>query len=514
MPNFISDKLELVKNLVEGRKFKEGLQIIKDIEQREDLTPEELLRTLNYKSWACLGIGQPKKSFEIAEELYQKSQKLNLPLFSVDALFRKEWVLSLGRHNELVKILVQHESLFNSIPRDGSKEYKEREASLLVMKGIVNFWSGNNDVALKYHTESIKLSEEIDSITLKGWNFGSMAYIYNDIGEINLAIEYGEKALSLFPDQKLVTTYSRLGMSYYRKGDLDRALEYNIQCLEIYKKGKAIGGIGIGGAYANIIKILLAKKDLNQAQNYLQQFKEDVEDFESTGNYNELRGYQIYKILFYEFANALVLKNSDRMRDRVEAETILKNIIKEVDPNEILYEYYAHESRVNAIVNLCDMLLDKLVESNNPEILNEINPYIIYLITIAENKPSYSLLAETYLLQGRLALVHLNLGEARHLMTKAQTIADEHGLQLLAQRISYEHDKLLEELEIWQNYKNSKISLSERIKHSGVVNVLEVMEKKRAIDVPEVEAEFPILLTIMSKTGYMVLTNPFSPDIT
>ncbi|MHA2400786.1 MAG: tetratricopeptide repeat protein, partial [Promethearchaeota archaeon] len=520
MSNSISNKLEFVKNLIEECNYEEVLQIIKDIEQREDLTPEEMLRILNYKSGAYLGIGQPKKSFEIAEELYQKSQKLNLPHFSVDALFRKEWVLSLGEHSEFAKILVQHESLFNSIPRDDSREYKEREARLLLMKGVLNFWSGNNDVALKHHTESINLSEQIDSISLKYGNFGSMAYIYDDIGEIAHAIEYGEKALSFIPDQnnfaviaRKATIYSRLGMSYYRKGDLDRALEYNIQCLELYKTAKAIGGIGLGGSYANIIRILLAKKDLNQARNYLQKSKEDFEYFESTGNYNELRGYQIYKILFYEFAKALVLKNSDRMRERVEAETILKKIIEEVDPNEILYEYYQHESRVNAIVNLCDMLLDKLAESNNPEILNEINPYITYLITIAENKPSYSLLAETYLLQGRLALIHLNLGEARHLMTKAQMIADEHGLQLLAQQISYEHDKLLEELEIWQTYKNSQISLSERIKHSGVANILEVMEKRRVIDVPEFEAEFPILLAIMSKTGYLVLTNPFSPDI-
>ena len=46
------------------------------------------------------------------------------------------------------------ERLFNSIPRGDSIEYKEREASLLFMKGVVNNWIGNNDVALKYHSEN------------------------------------------------------------------------------------------------------------------------------------------------------------------------------------------------------------------------------------------------------------------------------------------------------------------------------------------------------------------------
>jgi hypothetical protein len=135
-------------------------------------------------------------------------------------------------------------------------------------------------------------------------------------------------------------------------------------------------------------------------------------------------------------------------------------------------------------------------------------------LDFAEFQRSYSLLAETNLLRGKLALIQMNIGNARQLFAKAERIADEHGLHLLARTISSENDKLLEQLEMWENLKETKAPLAERIELSRVNEQMEGMVKRRVVKLPKLEAEQPVLLTIMSKEGNVLLSNPFTADIT
>ena len=144
--------------------------------------------------------------------------------------------------------------------------------------------------------------------------------------------------------------------------------------------------------------------------------------------------------------------------------------------------------------------------------MDEINPYISRLLKIAEKQNSYSILAETKLLQGRLALIMLNLNDARQFLTTAQKIADDHGLSLLAQKISQEHDNLLEELETWQSFKKTKASISKRMKLAAVDGVMERMLGKRALEPPNIVEEKPIMLIIMDNSGNTFFTHTFDKN--
>lgn len=82
-----------------------------------------------------------------------------------------------------------------------------------------------------------------------------------------------------------------------------------------------------------------------------------------------------------------------------------------------------------------------------------INPLITQLLKIAENQHSFSWLGETKLLQAKLALIQLDLEGGKSLYRQAQQIAEDHGLNLLAQKISNEHDILLEKTEEWDKLR-------------------------------------------------------------
>lgn len=197
----VSKELAHVKDLINEGKYEEAFQLVKDLEQKENLTSEETLRTQVYQCRIYFALGQSDVALKIAEDLYQKSQEMKMPLFSLDALFLKEYVyMNLWRIEELFIILEQHEKLFKSIPREESLEFQEREAYLFLMKGSVIYLEGKLDLAINYHRKSLTLFEQIDSHSyIIPTVLFALAWDYQQKGELNLALECNEKSLSLIP---------------------------------------------------------------------------------------------------------------------------------------------------------------------------------------------------------------------------------------------------------------------------------------------------------------------------
>ncbi|MFX1503002.1 MAG: toll/interleukin-1 receptor domain-containing protein, partial [Promethearchaeota archaeon] len=100
------------------------------------------------------------------------------------------------------------------------------------------------------------------------------------------------------------------------------------------------------------------------------------------------------------------------------------------------------------------------------------------------------------------------------LLAKGQQIAEKFGLNRLAMRISEEHDKLLNELSLWERLNETNAPLKERLELARISDQIVKMIRKRVIDRPKTEAEQPVLLSIMTKEGDMVLSSPFSADMT
>jgi hypothetical protein len=128
---------------------------------------------------------------------------------------------------------------------------------------------------------------------------------------------------------------------------------------------------------------------------------------------------------------------------------------------------------------------------------------------MAELVRNYAWLAETKLLQAKLALIQMKTEEARRLMVEAQHIAELHGLNLLAWGISSEHDKLLEQVDVWDTVKKEEAPMAERIKLASTDGVLERIQGKRAVTPPIMVDEEPILLLIMSKDGVSYFNHSF-----
>jgi hypothetical protein len=234
----------------------------------------------------------------------------------------------------------------------------------------------------------------------------------------------------------------------------------------------------------------LDKGDPKKAQQYLNDLKNLTKQSET----------KLSKLAF-QIAQAAMLKTSNRKRTQVEAEIILRQI---VDGEIIDPEWY-----VLALTFLCDLLQEELSIYNNPEILEEIDLLIKRLINIGEQQNSYIWIAEGKLLQAKVALIQMNIEGAISLLTQAQHLAEEHGLNLVAQKISIEHDMLLEKNDEWEKLKNEDATMAARIELASFNGVIDRLQGKYALDLPELVNEESILLLIMDSSGTTYFSHPF-----
>ncbi|MHA1985966.1 MAG: hypothetical protein ACW98D_04935 [Promethearchaeota archaeon] len=574
MPDSRPKELIRAEELYYDGKVEEALEIVDNFENMSELTQKDQISALLLKGIIYCLMHEFKKVLEIGEFAYSKSQELGLVPESIEALNLKAQILWSGGSVEAYNLILKAEKLLNSLSDESPTNINKLKLNLMYMKcyffnnpsyhkkaleiamemltlagkiknNVYVAWSlvalgevysigkGDFDTALEYFKKSLNHSERLGFQVGIAYSLQSIGEIYYFKGELNQALEFCEKSLSIEKksDFTKVQALSHLGKIHLNKGELDEALNYinkstklaeeckwhhfiianKLYYGEIYRKkgendkakkhleqslvlSEKIGQTGI------MVVSLLSLLGINLDTNSREQAQQCLKRLENLSDQNEFpvakQGYSIGK--------ALMLKTSSRMADHTDAGRILKDLVE----GDIITPQF----HTISIVSLCDLLLEELSIYNNPEIFEEINPLITKLLKIAEKNNSFSLLTESYLLQGRVALIKLNLDDARQNLTKAQQIADEHDLTLLARKISHEHDKLVEELETWQNYKKTQVSMSKRIKLASIDGVIDRMQEKRDIDPPELVDEEPTLLLIIAEGGVLIFSHPFTDE--
>ena len=535
-----SEPKELIRarKLIEEAKFEEALQIVDKFGEKKELSLHERISYYLLKSLLAGNNYNRKEYLNYANKAYQESQKLESSLQLLDVYIHMTVALNWQeKPNEAEEFIVKSEDLLKMLNREPSKELMKRKAKIAWNKGYNYSQTGEREKALKYAERCLALLEELDlkagiarSLLQLGsisWQFGDLnraleytesskilaleleykpviqrcyllfGIIYSLKGELDLALSYNEQVLAIAEEtnnnkQKIIgTIFNNNGGIYQLQGNLDQALEYMKKSLVILEEIQNIPGTV--PVLDSLFHLALDRNELEQAQQYLHRIKQIKEK------------YKQYDAV-YRIDRAIYLKTSPRALNRGKAEEILKQVIEE---ENIYYEMF-----VIALLNLCDLLLFELRATNELEILDELQTYISRVLDIALNNRSYSLLAETYLLQARLALITLDMNKARRLFTKSQNLAEKCGLNRLAIRISSEHDQLLKQLELWKDLRESKAPLEERMELARLNDQVVNMLKKRAIEPPKLEGELPVLFAIMTKEGDMVLSSPFTADMT
>jgi tetratricopeptide (TPR) repeat protein/predicted amidohydrolase len=347
-------------------------------------------------------------------------------------------------------------------------DLKQQIASTLVNIGSVYQMKGELGPALDYYQRSLVISEELGikpDIALATNNSGEIHMLR---GELSQALEHFQRCLELYEElgfkQEVALSLCNMGEVCRKKENFEQALDYYQRSLAIYEELE-------NASYAvqvlfNLLWVALEKEDSSSAEQYLKKLEQINKRTE-----NKLIDQR------YRVAKALSLKSSKRARHKLEAGRILEEVIKE--------EVGDHALAVVAMIHLCDLLLSELKNTGEEELFGEIKELTNRLLEISERQSSHALLAQTYLLQSKLALIELDIGRAKKLLAQADAIAEERGLILLARLVAQERDSLLSHLKKWESLIQQKPSRQEMIDITHVNVLLERMIQNTVASVME-----------------------------
>ncbi|MHA2036717.1 MAG: tetratricopeptide repeat protein [Promethearchaeota archaeon] len=540
-----SDPKELTQAnqyIIKGR-YKDSLRLLDDFEKREDNSLRDIVSCHLIKSRLFHEQGLTIKAAKLAEQTYKESLDLGNNVLSLDSLFiRADILINSGEMTLANNIINQYEEILTSLKEIPETEKNQRTAVLLYLKGrrldpnssptnkneelalkyyndslalaeslgdkisvianllriagINGFIRSNLDLALEFTERVLILSKEISSKLFMTWGLSQKATFYGIRGEVRQSIPLFEQSLVIAKElnQKgfISVILNNMADTYRMSGDLDRALECSEESLRISSDFHFPIYI-IANIHDYLIQILIEKGDLEQAQEKLSQLEQLN---------NQIENRDINELFLYN--KALLLKESSRISNMGKAEEILKKVLEST--GSII------ETTQRPLLTLCELLLTELQLTGDLEVLEEIDSYIVKLLDVAERSRSFWIWGETYLLQAKLALISLELTDARKLLTQGQHIAEKYGLKLLANKISNEHDKLLKQLSIWEDLKTSDAPLDERIKLAGISDQVENMIRRRVLEFSEDINEQPVFLLIVSEGGKPLFSYLFEED--
>jgi tetratricopeptide (TPR) repeat protein len=492
----VSRKFEDIEEHLVKDEFREVLRLLEAIEAQPDLTDEERLQSQLKRLYIYSQTGMELDTrLQFANELLEKCRALGEPLYFIDALCIKSNILVLGdQFQESDELDLEAERLVDSLLKESDMSSTKmdkpalffRKARILNKKGFRLVEVGNLTKGIKYLEHSLKLYEEIHHHEIY-LPLGNLGVAYQQKGELDTALGYFEEALRV--SQELgnknfsATILMVIGHIYRAKGDMKKALELSerAQLLADEAKGPSITVVLIysGDFYwqlgdldraAKLIKhglklelanptyprflitfatyllamVAIDQRDWDQANKCLERLQA-ISDENPSHLYNSQR---------YRVAKAIFLKTSPRLRNRIQAEELLQEVINEEGTSQLI--------TIDAMLHLCALRLFELRISGNPDVLKEIQELLVRLRGIAQSSGSFWVLAETHVLQARLALVELDFKEARNHLTQAQIVAEEQQMSRLATEIAQEYDVLMERLERWEEFVAQKSSMQDR----------------------------------------------------
>lgn len=369
-------------------------------------------------------------------------------------------------------------------------------ASSLWFLGLHNWITGNHNDAIEFSKRSISISEISPVTKANNLNLLSNTHLWR--GDFIQSLKYAEEGIQLAENLELNGLLAQL---YYLKAlllsfmnDFKSAKELCLKSLEFsiipdvflisYRAWSLLG----------LIFIYIEENSKKEVEKYLEMLKDFADD---TRSRIVLRNYYV--------AKGISLHQSSRIRDRAEAEKLLRDVIDEGErPDLVSYMY--------ALYSLILMYIDELKTSNDLNVVEDLNPLISLMYNKAEQLNSTLFLCEGKIFQAKIEVILRNIKNARRLLTEAQELAESSKNQYFAQIISEEHDRLLELQDNQEKLGSLQNKSQENIKLASLKGRIKITQREDSNGTLELIPEKPILLLIIAEGGVLLFSYPFTVE--
>ncbi|MFX0066773.1 MAG: tetratricopeptide repeat protein, partial [Candidatus Hermodarchaeota archaeon] len=348
--------------------------------------------------------------------------------------------------------------------------------------GLVNLQKGKLNYALMHLEQSLVLLKELNHKIGIATCLNNIGLVYKEKGDLNRALKEFQQSLTLREELGNKTNIAKcldnIGLVHHIKGELSQALEAMEQSLALAEEDEASGFV-ISENLVHLVAVTIDMDDLALAQQYLKHLKK-IKDANESKTIDQR--YRLSKAIFIKADH----KTSTKLRfsslhailtKQVTAQQLLRQIIEE--------DIVEHPLTVEAIFNLCEMLLLELKTLGNEAILEEVKLLVRKLRDIGEEQNSLSLLAKNYWLMAKLALLEPDVEQAREFLARARQIADVNGYDQLTSVIIREEKQISGQLPSWLFEEN--LSLLERLSQTQFESLIISLRHNRVDYLTEVK---------------------------
>jgi len=373
----------------------------------------------------------------------------------------------------------------------------DKAKAILDISGI-NRDMGEYDVSLKNLKEYYKIKEEHNDIYAIVIALYETGKIYSLKGELDKAEENFKKALPIAIEHNRLETlsnvYYALGNLSQQKGDLESSSKSFLQSLQLREQIKKVYLVSY--SLKSLIQINLDLKLNKIAEGFLKKLSALSKETENQ-NIAQL----------FRLSEALYLKRTGNEREIQKSAVFFEQLAKEG-----VIDYMI---TIESLLNLTEILIWEMSKTGVEHLITEVGEHLDKLEAIAQRQNSYALLVEVMLLQAEFSLVELEVEQAQDILIEALKIAEEKGIVKLAIKISNEHDDLLDQLDLWEDFTMKLPTIAERLELSHIEDRLKQIVRRRSVLGPEVEseAELPVMFLIQSNQGVIIYSEYFDESL-
>ncbi|MCE7748274.1 MAG: tetratricopeptide repeat protein [Candidatus Heimdallarchaeota archaeon] len=373
----------------------------------------------------------------------------------------------------------------------------EEAKAILDISGI-NRDMGDYEVSLKNLKEYYRIKEEHNDQNAIAIALYETGKIYSLKGELDEAEENYRKALPIAIEYERLETlsnlYYALGNLSQQKGDLEGSSKSFLQSLQLREQIKKVYLVSY--SLKSLIQINLDLKLNKIAEGFL---KKLLTLSKETENQNIAQ--------LYRLSEALFLKRTGNEREIQKSAVFLEQLAKE--------EVVDYMITIESLLNLTEILIWEMCKTGEESLLEEVSDHLNNLESIAKRQNSFALLVEVMLLQAEFALVELKVDEAQNILTEALEIAEEKGIIKIAIKISNEHDNLLDQIDLWEDFTMKLPTIAEKLELSHIEDRLKQIVGRRSALGPEVESEseLPVMFLMQSQDGIILYSGYFDENL-
>ncbi len=231
---------------------------------------QDNLNTLIDSAQSYVDNGDYKKAIDVFKQASEIAKKQN----DTEQLVRCIWLVGTNYFmlDDFESAKEQYVSALNIAL---ANKYPVLTSNIYRDFGTLLLYKSNLDSALIFYTKAYELIKS-DTTNRKKLAiiYGQMAYVYEDKGDFNKAIEYHQKAIRIKESSSnkvsLADSYIGLGTIYARKGNLTKSFELTFKALHLLKKDLRDRHPSIAIAYQNIGDDYFKSGDYSKALEYVQ----------------------------------------------------------------------------------------------------------------------------------------------------------------------------------------------------------------------------------------------------